>query len=186
MAIENKRILVVDDDPMVRSAYLETLVSSRSDQTDDLKDLLIGEFNLGEDETNLTLDVAKLSFEVVVASSGEEAIELQRQAMDRNEPFALAFVDVRMPGGMDGIECSGQLRHIDPRTYIVIVSAYSDYSLDEINTHIGYEFIYLRKPFISEELYQMARAYSTMWGRQEELQQKVGRLEKQLLECRNG
>ncbi len=182
----NTRVLVVDDDPMVRASYLKTLVETGEEQTSELRHLLMEDFDLGEDESELTIENAKTTFEVVVANSGEEAIEKFKEALSHNKPFSTVFMDVRMPPGMDGIECSGQLRMLDPRVYIVIVSAFSDYSLDEINTHIGYEFIYLRKPFVTEELYQVARAFSRMWGRDAMMREKVARLEMQLKACKSG
>ncbi len=184
-SVDNKKILVVDDDPHVLEAYDEILVSPGDDDADELLHLLTEEFSLDESESQLTVDQAKLGFDVSRASSGEEAIKIFKKAYDQGEPFSTVFIDIRMPPGMDGIECSGKLRDIDPRAYMVIVSAYSDYSLDEIDTHIGNEFIYLRKPFIPEELYQVARVFSNLWGKDAEKRERISRLEYQLDECKS-
>ncbi|MBT3309993.1 MAG: response regulator [Gammaproteobacteria bacterium] len=184
MIIPNRKILVVDDDIHVLEAYHEILVTAANSETDELMQLLTDGFSLEEDESKQAIDQSADSFELVTANSGKEAISLFKQAFDEGEPFSTVFLDVRMPPGMDGVECSGQLRRIDPRTNIAIVSAYADYSTDEIYTHLGYNFVYLKKPFIPDELFQVARMFSYYWARDIIHTEKLAKLEQQLSQCK--
>lgn len=185
MIVPNRKILVVDDDPHVLEAYDEILVSAGNSEADELMRMLTDDFSLESDESQRTVEAAKDAFELVSATSGEEAVQLFMEAQEQGEPFSTVFLDIRMPPGMDGVECSGQIRRIDPHVYIVVVSAYSDYSLDEIHTHLGHDFVYLRKPFIPEELFQVARVFSYYWTRDRMQHEKLTRVEQALEQCRH-
>lgn len=180
MIIPNRKILVVDDDPHVLEAYEEILVTAGDSETDELMSLLTDGFSLDSDESKSAVDVSKETFELSTAESGHDAITLFKQALKEGKPFSTVFLDIRMPPGMDGVECSSQLRMLDPRVNIVVVSAYSDYSMDEIHTHLGHNFIYLRKPFIPDELFQVARLFSYYWTRDILQTEKFAKLEQEL------
>ncbi len=157
----NRKILVVDDDHDVLISYEEILSPSNyENETGRLMMLLSA-----NQESPPASNNNKVPFTIVRASSGDEAIHLFQQAYDAGEPFSVVFLDVRMPPGMNGIECGGRLRQIDPSVYLVIVTAYADYSRDEIHEELGPDFIYLKKPFIPEELLQFAELFSFYWSR---------------------
>lgn len=89
-----------------------------------------------------------------------------------------------MPPGIDGLECAQQLRHIDPWFYLVVVSAYSDYSVEEMSDRFESNFIYLQKPFVREELIQMSRHFTWCWSRDQQLRQEIADLRNEVGEVR--
>ena len=91
-----------------------------------------------------------------------------RLALERNKPYALLFVDVRMPPGLDGIETTARLLEQDPEVGIVICSAYSDHSWEEMTEAFGTtdRVLILKKPFDTVEVRQLAaRAAATLGAR---------------------
>lgn len=184
MITPNRKILVVDDDQQVLNTYHEVLVEQQNSSADELMDLLVDGFSLDEKESEDAVGLGNDSFELVSAASGEEALEIFKQADQQWEPFSVVFLDVRLPPGMDGIQCGGKIRDIDPHTYIVIASAHSDYSLDDMHNFLGYDFIYLRKPFLPDELLQLTRVFSYYWSRDHLERQKRIRLEEELSHCK--
>ncbi len=184
MITPNRKILVVDDDQQVLNTYKEVLVEQQNSSADELMDLLTEGFLLDQGESEAAVELGKDSFELVSARSGDEALKLFTQAQEQGEPFSVVFLDVRMPPGMDGIQCGGKIRDIDPHVYIVIASAYSDYSLDEMNNFLGYDFVYLRKPFLPDELLQITRVFTYYWSRDYLERQKRAGLEEELNRCK--
>ncbi len=165
----SRKILVVDDDSNVLTAYQEILIApAHVDETAALMGLLSGEGVQKPDES-----LHSQPFDLVKASSAEEAIECFQQAFDSGEPFAMVFLDVRMPPGMSGIECGARLRAIDPAIYLVIATAYADYSAEEIREQIGVDFLYLKKPFVPEELAQVAELFSAYHNRDQQRDAEV-------------
>ncbi|MBT3197914.1 MAG: response regulator, partial [Gammaproteobacteria bacterium] len=102
-------------------------------------------------------------FSLIVANQGAEGVKLARQALEAGRPFFVAFIDMRMPPGIDGLETAKQLRAIDERIFIVIVTAYSDTDHEEIHQQLGYGFFYLKKPFAASEIHQLARTLKQLW-----------------------
>ncbi len=150
----NRRILIVDDQPEVHDDFSEMLEPTAGGQiSDELAMAFLGSERDQPKGTELILP----EFELSHAFSGEEAHERIRDAMDAGTPFALAFVDVRMPG-MDGIEATGRIREIDRHVEIVIMTAYSDRTLSDIVgvTDLLHKMLYVRKPFSREEIQQIA------------------------------
>jgi DNA-binding LytR/AlgR family response regulator len=103
------------------------------------------------------------------------------------QPFAMAFVDVRMPPGIDGVEATYQMFKIDPRVHVVLCTAYSDHSWKKIIERLGPtdRLLILKKPFDSIEVRQMALALTAKWTQQiisdtkrEELQDWLNELTK--------
>ena len=77
----------------------------------------------------------------------------------------MVTVDVRMPPGWDGIETTQKLWEVDPDLQVVICSAYSDYSWDEIIAKLGNSdrLLFLKKPFDAMEILQLANALTEKW-----------------------
>jgi CheY-like chemotaxis protein len=105
-------------------------------------------------------------FELTSASQGAEALAKVRKSLEDNAPFALVFVDVRMPPGWDGIETLDHLWKEDPRLQAVLCSAYSDYSWEGISDRLGQtdRLLILKKPFDFVEVRQMACAVVEKWN----------------------
>jgi len=57
---------------------------------------------------------------VDTAASGREALEKAQK-----KDYAIYFVDLKMPGGMDGIETMMQIRRLHPEASIIIITAYA-------------------------------------------------------------
>ena len=80
---------------------------------------------------------ATAAFEVASAYQGQEGLAVVEDSVRAGRPFAMAFVDVRMPPGWDGIETVKRIWEVDPDLQIVICTAYSDYSWDEMAARLG-------------------------------------------------
>ncbi len=171
------RILVVDDNPSIHKDFQIILLEERSNsQLDALRAEVFGG-KAGEDKTN---DVYQLDF----ASQGEEGFEKVKQALDANEPYQVAFVDMRMPPGWDGLQTIEQIWQVDPLLQIVICTAYSDYSWEEINKKLGKSanLLILKKPFDSAEVTQLAAALTEKWELARKAALKMDQLEKMVKE----
>ena len=105
----------------------------------------------------------------------------------RPSPYALAFVDMRMPPGWDGVETIQEIWKVDPRLQIVICTAHSDYSWDEVLGKLGVEdrLLILKKPFDNIEVAQLASALTTKWEMTRRAELKVSRLEAAVQERTN-
>ena len=115
------------------------------------------------------------AFELTHASSGDEAYQIVKTATEANEPFAVAYVDIRMPPGMDGIETIRQIREFEKNLEIVIMTAYSDKPLHEIvtNMELLHKLLYIRKPVAREEIQQITSSLIEKWNiEQESLKQQ--------------
>jgi PAS domain S-box-containing protein len=148
----NSRILIVDDNRAIH---------------DDLCKILCGEMPLQEDEAFLfgTVPVPVTEFQIDSAYQGKEGLEKVKQALAEGRPYALAFVDVRMPPGWDGVETIVRFRQVDPNLQTVICTAYSDYSWTDMQRRLGHSdnLLILKKPFDNVEIIQLAHALTRKW-----------------------
>ncbi len=119
-------------------------------------------------------------FSVVTASQGEEAIELVTAALAVGDPIKLAFIDMRMPPGLNGLETAKRLRALDENIYIVIVTAYSDVDLKLIADEIEENVLFVRKPFQAEEVEQIARNFVRSWQKDRALEKLKHTLEEKV------
>ena len=162
-----RRILVIDDDRDVWKAYIMVLNPERVEAGSSLEKI---NRLLAAEPTEQNGPGFTLTF----ASQGQEGYGMVQEALRNNEPFALAFVDVRMPPGWDGMETAARIRQLDPDIELVIVTAYSDRSREEIVRAVGSstKLLFFRKPFAPEELMQLAISLTDKWqlARQEEQQ----------------
>ena len=156
---ENRRILIIDDNPSIHEDFRKILGPG---------DAKLAE-QLDADEAALFGDTAGAarhrSFQIDSAMQGQEGLEKVRAAVADDMPYAVAFVDVRMPPGWDGIETISRIWKEFPDLQIVICTAYSDYSWDEISKSVGNtdHMLVLKKPFDNVEVLQMAHALSKKW-----------------------
>src|SRR5687767_5471987 len=154
----NHRILVVDDNAAIHEDIRKILAPAKpgSASIEDEEALLFGE---KREATATTV------FEIDSALQGQEGLELVRKSLEEDRPYALAFVDVRMPPGWDGVETISRLWQIYPELQIVICTAYSDYSWEDITKQFGQSdsVLILKKPFDNIEVLQMAHALTKKW-----------------------
>src|ERR1700735_951628 len=109
--------------------------------------------------------VRTVGFLVGSAFQGQEGLELVKKAFQNGKPYAMAFIDVRMPPGWDGIETAARIWAVDPDLQVVICTAYSDYSWSEMIERLGPtdKLLILKKPFDNIEAVQLASALSEKW-----------------------
>jgi len=152
----NYRVLIADDQEEIHNDFEEMLAPSARRATDDLAKAFMSEI----DTTFLP------QFELYHASSGDEACEMVRARKEADSPFALAYIDVRMPPGTDGIETVRRIRKFEHDIEIVVMTAYSDKTLPEIvnEMELLHKLLYIRKPFSREEIQQITLALVGKWN----------------------
>ncbi|MGW8136106.1 putative bifunctional diguanylate cyclase/phosphodiesterase [Sphingomonas zeae] len=150
------RILIVDDEPAIHESY-ELCLSGESRPLDAMAAELFGEPAEQGD--------ADIVFERRHCHQGLEAVAAVEHAKAQGAPFAVAFIDIRMPPGIDGRETARRIRALDPDIHLVIVTGYSDFSPAEIGKVAGPadKIFYIAKPFEVNEVQQMARALCRRW-----------------------
>jgi len=123
-------------------------------------------------------------FELTLCTQGDQAIEVVQSAMEVRQPFAVAFIDVRMPPGPDGMWTAQQIRNLDPFIHIVIVTAFSDFHPRDFSHRIlpKDKLLYVQKPFHLHEINQWASALSAKWCVEGDLRTANQGLEKRIRE----
>jgi diguanylate cyclase len=161
------RVLVVDDEADVRDAYRQILLEA--DVNRDLaafRDLRTRLFRKPEDSAPAQPSAARAAtFDPVFRDGAESAVAAVREALAQEQPFAVVFLDMRMPPGPDGVWAAARIREIDPAIEIVICTAYSDVDPCEIGGIVPPEekLSYLQKPFHPHEVRQMTIALASKW-----------------------
>lgn len=160
-AARNNRVLVIDDNPAIHADVRKILCPAASPAAQAL-DSLEAEL-LGSPSPPVR---PAAQFEVDSAHQGREGLERVREALAAGRPYAMAFVDVRMPPGWDGVETTLELWKVEPDLQIVICTAYADYSWEEILGRLGNSdrLVVLKKPFDTIEVLQLANALTEKWN----------------------
>lgn len=175
-AQERMRILIVDDNNAIHDDFRKILapVPQSVAELDDLEAEIFG----ARPRVSARAPAVTL-FDVDSAYQGLQAVELVRRAASEGRPYALAFVDGRMPPGLSGIETVPLLWQIDPRLQVVISSAYSDHSFTDIVDTLGHSdgLLVLRKPFDAIEVLQVAHALTRKWALSREVAARIDELE---------
>ena len=182
--LDNRRILLVDDMPEIHADFRKILARETATAGETL---VPTDADLEADEAILfgTQKAAKhhsaspKGFDMDSAFQGQEALEKVRTALADNRPYALAFIDMRMPPGWDGVETVEHLWRADPRLQVVFCTAYSDLSWKEVLARLDVRdrLLILKKPFDPIEVYQFAHALTTKWTRAEQAAFKMSALE---------
>jgi diguanylate cyclase (GGDEF)-like protein len=160
------RVLVVDDEPEIRDAYKQILCDTEVNlEMTGFHELRSRLFRKNPIEALRQAATRVTSFETVFCHQATEAVAAVKEALARNEPFAVAFIDMRMPPGPDGVWAATQIRELDPALEIVICTAYSDADPGEIGGYVPPEdkLSYLQKPFHPHEIRQMTIALGSKW-----------------------
>lgn len=169
--LRNRRILIVDDSQNIHRDFREVL--GGSDEADAA--LAASEAALFGD----TQTLVRAGFDLESAYQGQQALAMTQRALAEGRPYAMAFVDMRMPPGWDGIETIEQLWACDPQLQIVICSAYSDYTWDDVTRRLDLRdrLLILKKPFDNIEIYQLASALTAKWQMEREVAARMSKLE---------
>jgi PAS domain S-box-containing protein len=165
-----RRILIVDDNRAIHDDFRKILSKDEIDGAveshaalDDLESELFAD-DVGEAQKKKPSRRSN-SFEISSAYQGEEAVRVVAQGLAEGRPHAVAFVDMRMPPGWDGVHTIAKLWEVDPDLQVVICTAYSDCSWEEIIDRLGVNdrLLLLKKPFDTVEVCQLAYALTEKW-----------------------
>jgi two-component system sensor histidine kinase/response regulator len=169
---KNLRIIVIDDNRAIHADFRKILSGGGGlGSVEKLEEELFGK---------VTGESRSISFQVDSAYQGQEGLEMVRRAVDEGKPYAMAFMDVRMPPGWDGIETTAKIWEIDPELQVVLCTAYSDYSWSEMIDRIGYshKLLILKKPFDNVEAVQLATALTEKWSLAQQARLQMADLER--------
>ena len=160
------RVLVVDDEDEVRDAYRQVLLEA--DVNRDLaafRELRTRLFRKDEAPAADPQAARGATFDPQFCDSAEAAVAAVKAALAQEQPFAVVFLDMRMPPGPDGVWAAARIRELDPAIEIVICTAYSDVDPCEIGGIVPPEekLSYLQKPFHPHEVRQMSIALASKW-----------------------
>ena len=160
------RVLVVDDEPEVRDAYRQVLAQSDvSQEVEGFRELRSRLFKNASAPPGAKGRSHSTTFDPVFCDQAAAAVTAVKEALARNQPFAVVFLDMRMPPGPDGVWAAAQIRELDPAVEIVICTAYSDADPSDIGGLVPPEdkLSYLQKPFHPHEVRQMSIALGSKW-----------------------
>ncbi len=165
------RILVIDDNRAIHEDFIKILAAPKN-LGDELQSL---EFQLFGSEIDT---VSPALFEIDCASQGKDGLALVQRSISEGRPYSLAFVDFRMPPGWDGITTIGHLWKESPDLQVVLCTAYTDYSWQDIRRDLGEtdSLLILKKPFDTVEVLQLAHALTRKWELNREIQGRLNQL----------
>jgi CheY-like chemotaxis protein len=155
---KNRRVLVIDDNPSIHEDFRKILSPIETARAA----LSLTETQLFGSTMN---EKRQIPFEVDSACQGEEGFAMAKKALDEGRPYAMAFVDIQMPPGWDGVKTTQEIWRIDSEIQIVICTAYSDYSWHELLELVGNNerIVILKKPFDAVEAILLANDLTDKW-----------------------
>jgi diguanylate cyclase len=173
------RVLMIDDNPAIHEDYRKILTRHDDGEMSAAEAGLFGEQQPA---------VQRPTFDVESAMQGQEGVERARQALAEGRPYAVAFVDMRMPPGWDGLETIENLWKVDPEIQVVVCSAYTDYDWLELLARLGHsdKLMVIKKPFEPIEILQSASALSCKWQNARALKGHVESLERMVTDRTSG
>jgi diguanylate cyclase (GGDEF)-like protein len=160
------RVLIVDDEAEVRDAYRDILQEADlSTETAVFRDLRERLFSRPAADPSRRGALRNTVIKTVFCDGAQPAVEAVRAALAAEDPFAVVFLDMRMPPGPDGVWAAARIRELDPAVEIVICSAYSDIDPCAMGSMVPPEekLSYLQKPFHPHEIRQMAISLASKW-----------------------
>jgi len=173
----NRRILVIDDNESIHKDYRKILTDTSAGQhgLQDLEDSIFGS-TATRSET--------IQFEIDSAFQGHKGLEAVRNALQEGRPYAMAFIDIRMPPGWDGVETTARIWAEYPDLEVVICTAYSDYSWEQMSEKLGKDerLLILKKPFDNVEVRQLACALTEKWNLRQEVRRQLSGLQEMVAE----
>jgi len=168
------RILVVDDNTSIHEDYRKILAPAPTarEGLDRVEASLFG--------VERSSWLPRRECELDSAFQGQEALEKVRAAVHGGRPYSMAFMDVRMPPGWDGVETTVRLWGVDPDLQVVLCTAYADYSMEDLSSRLGHSdrFVILKKPFDVAEVRQLANALTRKRLLEEVARRKLEHLER--------
>ncbi|MBF0383926.1 MAG: response regulator [Magnetococcales bacterium] len=171
------RLLVADDEQSVLKVYTDILAPNNgvkeSLELSDLRSQLFGNEDPQQKE---------VEYEITTCQQAQDVVDKVTESLQKEKPYSVVFLDVRMPPGQDGIWAAEKIRHLDPNVGIVIVTGFSDHGLDEISQRVmpRDKLLYLKKPFSPEEILQITASFSEKWSIEQALKNRTAELESSL------
>ena len=167
----NPRIIVIDDNPDIHSDFRKILAPP-TPVASELAAAANALFN------RAPVQATKQWFDMDTASQGRDGLEMVKAALGEGRPYEVAFVDMRMPPGWDGLETIVHLWEVQPNLQTIICTAYSDHSWEDINKRLNQSdrFLILKKPFDNVEVHQLASALTSRSRVERELAESTRRL----------
>ena len=166
------RILIVDDNRAIHDDFRKILSPALAQSNLDASEALL----FGAEPAPMT---GAANFRIDSAYQGADAIRMVEEARREGEPYEMAFMDVRMPPGLDGIETTFEIWQRDPDLQVVLCTAYSDYSWSDLLTRLGPSdrLVILKKPFDNIEALQLAHALTEKWRLLQQTRSSMANLE---------
>jgi len=155
---QNRRLLVVDDNKAIHDDFRKILSPDEPTRAAlDITEMAL--FGNSENEDQ------QIQFEIDSAYQGQDGVVRVKEALERGSSYAVAFVDMRMPPGWDGLKTAQEILKIDPEIQIVICTAYSAYSWNEISEKICStdRMAILKKPFDTVEVLRLTQELTEKW-----------------------
>ena len=164
---ENRRILIIDDNVLIHDDFRKIL--QPGDEAHRLEEVRAAVFGGTPRLRPL------IRFELDCVDQGQAALALVQKARQEDRPYAVVFVDMRMPPGWDGLETIEHLWAVDPEIQAVICTAYTDHSWEEIIERLGSDdrLLILQKPFSGVEVSQLAMSLTTKWNLARQAHQRL-------------
>jgi diguanylate cyclase (GGDEF)-like protein len=172
---QNRRILLVDDMPAIHEDFRKIFAPQSADDAR----LSAVEAALFGDEPSAATAAATAAYELDSAYQGQEGLAMVQSSLKEDRPYAMAFVDMRMPSGWDGVETIERLWQADPRLQVVICTAYTDTPWVQVLARLDVRdrLLILKKPFDAIEVYQLATALTAKWQMTQDAARKMVSLE---------
>jgi len=173
-SLANRRVLIIDDNAAIHLDFRKVLGAQAEHSAQAALDVLEADL-FGED----LVTAARPDFDVDSAHQGQEGVAMVHQALSQGRPYFMAFVDMRMPPGWDGLKTIEALWATDPDVQVVICSAHTDYDWTEVVQRLGHsdKLLVLRKPAEPIEVLQCATALCRKWENDKLVRAQVLRLE---------
>jgi signal transduction histidine kinase len=169
----NTSVLVIDDEEMVRDNIEEILIPRKNSAESQSVDIAASILFDAPAPSLLSPRSSNIpNFTVHKAANGMEGLELVKKSVVAGTPYAVIFLDMRMPG-WDGMETAEQIRKYDSKAEIIFVTAFSDRSIDDIIARAGQNVGYHCKPYASEEITQLATKAVTDYNKLRNLEKLI-------------
>ncbi|GAC1029383.1 EAL domain-containing protein [Pseudomonas sp. No.21] len=165
----NRRVLIIDDTPSMHEDYRKILSPEATQGLSSMESLLFG----------VAQPTPSTRYELDHAYQGKDGHALAEQALAEYRPYAMAFVDMRMPPGWNGLETIERLWRLDPDLQIALCTAFSDLAWDELSERLNLNdrLLVLKKPFDAIEIRQIANTLTAKWQAMQENKIRVKALE---------
>lgn len=160
----NKRIIIIDDTVEMHHSYRSILAPGSMGLDELAETAAMVERNVFGGSPGRSSRYEE-DYELAYALQGEEGYQKVQRAVREGKPFSVAFLDVRMSPGWDGVYTAKMIRAVDPLIEIVIVTAYTDRDRTEILDSVGMpeRLLYVKKPFDPDEIRQLAMSLTRKW-----------------------